>query len=330
MTNLYDIDELNPLITNMPPEVQVQYLKRFGPSLIRPFKRTVIAQMTKRQAPTPVPQVDEQLTDYQGLRQLTAQQRLADPNIIPQQVAYEAYTATQQCLQAQEAALQGWAQSGQTQTQAAARHFFTQSLCGVGALMSAGLIALGLSLGLIASSSHTEHLNALATQVMNLETAPSYDAVSLTPTFTTYTSVLADQATQANLTTMVLKGPELLNQEAALQDVGGNSVQLQPQADPELASYERLLLEHGVVPLDASSAAIARYYLPEHLSHVDYYMRAHTFQAPSTKLRADCTQLQALKLKDQATDSAAEHHLAPLFNDLVTPLSDLSSSHREG
>ena len=48
MTNLYDLEELNPLITNMPPEVQVQYFQRFGPGLIRPFKRSVLDQLTRR------------------------------------------------------------------------------------------------------------------------------------------------------------------------------------------------------------------------------------------------------------------------------------------
>ena len=328
MTNLYDLEELNPLITNMPPEVQVQYFQRFGPGLIRPFKRSVLDQLTRRPLPRPLPQVSEQLTAQPGLRLITAQQRAVHPTITAQQVAAVAYQVTKQRLHQQDLALQAQAQDGKDKAQAAAQHFFAQSLRSVGALLLSGLMILGLSLGLITSSDDTEHLNAIATEVSHLATNHSSDTVSLGSNPVVPLSLLADDATQANLTSMVLKGPELLSHEAALQDVGGNCVQTSPQGDPELAEYERILLEHGVVPSDAHSAAIARYYLPEHLSHVDYYVRARTYQPPRTLLQPDYTQLNALQLRDQAGSSAPAQHLAPLFFDPATPLTDLSG--REG
>ena len=183
---------------------------------------------------------------------------------------------------------------------------------------------LGLSLGLITSSDDAEHLNAITTEVSHLATNHSSDTVSLGSNPVIPLSLLADNAIKANHTSMVLKGPELLSHEAALQDVGGTCVQTSPQGDPELAEYERILLEHGVVPSDAHSAAIARYYLPENLSHVDYYVRARTYQPPRALLQPDYTQLNALQLRDQAGSSAPAQHLAPLFFDPATPLTDLS------
>ena len=324
MTNLYDLEELNPLITNMPPEVQAQYLQRFGPGLIRPFKRKIILQVMRRKVVRTIPQVPEPCTSTQGLRLITAQQRATHPTITSQQVRYVAYKVTRHCLQQQDLALREQAQDGKDEAQAAAQHGGTQSLRSVGLLLLSGLLFLGLILGLLTPSGAPEQLNAITTEVTHLAASPSYNAVSLSPTTEIPPSVLADNATQANHTLMVLKGPQLLSQELSLQEVGGTCVQTMPQGDPELAAYERLLLEQGVVPIDAHSDAIARYYLPEHLSQVDYYVRARTYQPPRTQLQPDYTQLHALKLRDQAGSIAPEQYLTPLFYDPATPLTDLS------
>ncbi len=320
---LYDLEELNPLITNLPPQVQADYLQRFGDSIIRPYKREVLAQLDAQPQATPLPALSERTTSPYGLKLLQAQAHISRHNTNPSldaAVYFQAQADNLRCVTQQDAQLKAQAEDGTACARASAQAFFLKSAQAVALLWTVCVLCLFIGLGLALTSYDPSELNeAVHARLTALSAYHDQPSSGLGPQAVS-TSIWADAPLSDSLLTMVLKGSELLAQESALQDLGGTPQQVMPRTDPELEAYERVLLQQGVVPPEADSAAIARYYLPETLQGVDYYQLQPTYQ-PARVLQPNYQELSALRLRDShAPAEPNERPLVPILSDEVAPL----------
>lgn len=378
---LFDLEELNPYLTNVPPEEQVELMERLGPEVMRPFKPQVQlpvpAHLTSVQDDpkgaehaAPMEQeyydISNTLLTPAGQKLLHAKCRLKlserYPQATPQKQAALEQQLKQELTELTQTAAQQGAQQGvlpanfflnylndipapllpqkaapapeQAQAPTAGQRWLAQTLGTRHAprfMLGGGFILLAL-IWLVIGTQVTP-IADIETRLKQLEhtlTAP-VPSTSLSPTpqgaaptdssptsaaSTTTAWCIApwpDEPLAQSLERMVLKGPELLEQEARFQDLGGSAQALSTgNYDPERAANEQLLLHYGVVPKDARSAAIARYYLPQRLQASDYYVTDRDFDPHLVSTTTWCPNLAALntlQLRDACTQGAPEPRL---------------------
>lgn len=375
---LFDLEELNPYLTNVPPEEQVELMERLGPEVMRPFKPQVQlpvpAHLTSVQddpeGAAPMEQeyydISNTLLTPAGQKLLHAKCRLKLSERYPQATPQEQAALEQQLKQELTELTQTAAHQGAQQGVLPA-NFFLNYLNDTNAPNQAATAAPATELAaapttrerLLAQTLITGHatifmmgggflLFALLWLVIGTQVTPIADietrlkqlehtitapvpSASLSPETqatvptdsaptvaapTTTAWCIApwpDEPLAQSLERMVLKGPELLEQEARFQDLGGSAQALSTgNYDQERAANEQLLLQYGVVPKDARSAAIARYYLPERLQASDYYVTDRDFDPHLVSTTTWCPNLAALNtphLRDACTQGAPEPRL---------------------
>ncbi len=370
---LFDLEELNPYLTNVPPEEQVELMERLGPEVMRPFKPQVQAHLTSDQAElddaapaTPLEQeccdITQTLLTPAGQKLLHAKCRLRLAARYPQAAPQEQAALEQQLQHELNELTQTAAQQGelpanfffnylngttapdhppkaapapeQAQAPTAGQRWLAQTLITGHAtifMMGGGFLLFAL-LWLVIGTQVTP-IADIETRLKQLEhtitapvpsaslspetqaTVPTDSAPTVAAPTTTAWCIAPwpDEPLAQSLERMVLKGPELLEQEARFQDLGGSAQALSTgNYDPERAANEQLLLHYGVVPKDASSAAIARYYLPERLQASDYYVTDRDFDPHLVSTTTWCPNLAALNtphLRDACTQGAPEPRL---------------------
>lgn len=389
---LFDLEELNPYLTNVPPEEQVELMERLGPEVMRPFKPQVQAHLTSDQAElddaapaTPLEQeccdITQTLLTPAGQKLLHAKCRLRLAARYPQAAPQEQAALEQQLQHELNELTQTAAQQGelpanfffnylndipapllpqkaapapeQAQEPSAGQRLLAQTLGTRHAprfMLGGGFILLALILLVFraqvpqsaAIATHLEQLkHSITLPVPSVRLSPPSHSAVLTdsdPTDSDLTAsawclaVWPDETLPQSLERMVLKGPELLEQEARFQDLGGSAQALSTgNYDPERAANEQLLLHYGVVPKDARSAAIARYYLPQRLQASDYYVTDRDFDPHLVSTTTWCPNLAALntlQLRDACTQGAPEPrlHLA-VCADVIELSPTLLSAH---
>lgn len=370
---LFDLEELNPYLTNVPPEEQVELMERLGPEVMRPFKPQVQAHLTSDQAElddaapaTPLEQeccdITQTLLTPAGQKLLHAKCRLRLAARYPQAAPQEQAALEQQLQHELNELTQTAAQQGelpanfffnylndmpapllpqkavpapeQAQEPSAGQRLLAQTLGTRHAprfMLGGGFILLALILLVFraqippsaAIATHLEQLkHSITLPVPSARLSSDPQGAVLTasdPTDSDLTAsawclaVWPDETLPQSLERMVLKGPELLEQEARFQDLGGSAQALSTgSSDPERAANEQLLLHYGVVPKDARSAAIARYYLPQRLQASDYYVTDLNFDphlVSATTWGPDLTALNTPQLRDAVTQGAPEPRL---------------------
>lgn len=380
---LFDLEELNPYLTNVPPEEQVELMERLGPEVMRPFKPQVQAHLTSDQAEldgaapaTPLEQeccdITQTLLTPAGQKLLHAKCRLRLAARYPQAAPQEQAALEQQLQHELNELTQTAAQQGElpanfffnylndmpapllpqkaapapehTQAPTVYQRLLAQTLGTRHApmfMLGGGFILLALILLVFraqvpqsaAIATHLEQLKhsiTLPVPSARLSSAPQGAVLTDSaptdsdPTDSDLTdsdltasawclAVWPDETLPQSLERMVLKGPELLEQEARFQDLGGSAQALSTgSSDPERAANEQLLLHYGVVPKDARSAAIARYYLPQRLQASDYYVTNRDFDphlVSATTWGPDLTALNTPQLRDAVTQGAPEPRL---------------------
>lgn len=375
---LFDLEELNPYLTNVPPEEQVELMERLGPEVMRPFKPQVQAHLTSDQAEldgaapaTPLEQeccdITQTLLTPAGQKLLHAKCRLRLAARYPQAAPQEQAALEQQLQHELNELTQTAAQQGElpanfffnylndmpapllpqkaapapehTQAPTVYQRLLAQTLGTEHAprfMLGGGFILLALILLVFraqvpqsaAIATHLEQLKhsiTLPVPSVRLSSGPQGAVLTasapqgavLTDSDLTasawFLAVWPDETLPQSLERMVLKGPELLEQEARFQDLGGSAQALSTgNYDPERAANEQLLLHYGVVPKDARSAAIARYYLPQRLQASDYYVTNRDFDPHLVSATTWCPNLTALntpQLRDAVTQGAPEPRL---------------------
>ena len=380
---LFDLEELNPYLTNVPPEEQVELMERLGPEVMRPFKPQVQAHLASDQAElddaapaTPLEQeccdITQTLLTPAGQKLLHAKCRLRLAARYPLAAPQEQAALEQQLQHELNELTQTAAQQGelpanfffnylndmpapllppkaapapeQAQEPTVYQRLLAQTLGTRHAprfMLGGGFILLALILLVFraqvpqsaAIATHLEQLKhsiTLPVPSARLSSAPQGAVLTDSaptdsdPTDSDLTdsdltasawclAVWPDETLPQSLERMVLKGPELLEQEARFQDLGGSAQALSTgNYDPERAANEQLLLHYGVVPKDARSAAIARYYLPQRLQASDYYVTDLNFDphlVSATTWGPDFTALNTPHLRDAVTQGAPEPRL---------------------
>lgn len=365
---LFDLEELNPYLTNVPPEEQVELMERLGPEVMRPFKPQVQAHLTSDQAEldgaapaTPLEQeccdITQTLLTPAGQKLLHAKCRLRLAARYPQAAPQEQAALEQQLQHELNELTQTAAQQGelpanfffnylndmpapllppkaapapeQAQEPSVYQRLLAQTLGTEHAprfMLGGGFILLALILLVFRAqvpqsatiATHLEQLkHSITLPVPSARLSPPAPSAVLTDSDLTASAwclaVWPDETLPQSLERMVLKGPELLEQEARFQDLGGSAQALSTgNYDPERAANEQLLLHYGVVPKDARSAAIARYYLPQRLQASDYYVTDLNFDphlVSATTWGPDLTALNTPQLRDAVTQGAPEPRL---------------------
>lgn len=335
----YDLEEISPLNTNMPLEVLAQYVDSYGSTIMRPFTQEVKEQMAKQPQVKPFPELPPRLLTPHGIAQLCAghyenmMSAEEDLNHLDAKVAAQVKAAAVEQLKLDlksiDEAQQAYLDEGKAKSQASAQQLYCQSWNAVGAILASGILLTSMAFALLYSTEQAAPLTQI--EVLTQLSKPQPSSPSLGPNTAPPKSLIAqgDETLAQSLERMLDKGAELLAQEARFQELGGNSIMVATEAEAKYADlryYEQVLLTSGVVPLEASSGAIARYYLPEGLQDADYYVESPSFDPAQVTYYhhvLDLKHLHSLRLRDD-DKTVTERKLVAILRDSAAPQSKLN------